>query len=188
MADPPAGGVVLDLCAGTGEVSALLAEHMSGGRVVGLDFSPQMLERAREKYSAPNLDFLLGDAMEIDYPDNSFDSVLIAFALRNVEDIPRVLSEMRRVVKKDGRVLCLDLGRPSGFIFPALYYCYFNYLLPLLGRLLHGEGEPYSYLTSSLKTFPTQEALKESFLQAGFRDVYYRDLSGGIVAIHSGRK
>lgn len=186
----PSTGLVLDLCAGTGEVTALIARAMEGGQVVALDFSPEMLERARKKLLPyhPRIQFCLGDAMALDFPDNTFDSVLTAFALRNVEDIRQVLEEMRRVTRVGGRVLSLDLGRPRLPVYRQLYALYFNHVLPFIGNTIQGQGTAYTYLRNSLAHFPHPEALKDLFCEVGLRNVAYDDLTGGIVTVHKGEK
>lgn len=190
LAHLPPQGQVLDVGAGTGEVTALLLRSMDGGEVVALDFSPQMLNQAREKLRPyhPRIQFCLGDAMKLDFPDNTFDAVLTAFTLRNVEDIQQVLQEMRRVTREGGQVLSLDLGRPRLPIFRQLYALYFHYLLPVVGNTIQGQGRAYSYLRDSLASFPHPDALQELFSQVGFKNVHYDNLSGGIVTVHRGEK
>lgn len=190
MAYLPPKGKILDLCAGTGEVTTILLRSMEEGQVVALDFSPEMLDQAKRKLHPyqERVQFCLGDAMNLHFGDNTFDSVLTAFALRNVEDIYQVLQEMRRVTKEGGRVLSLDLGRPKLPIFRQVYFFYFNHLLPCLGNMIQGEGDSYTYLRDSLLEYPDQESLKEIFFQVGLRDVEYNDLMGGIVTVHKGEK
>lgn len=190
LADPPPRGLVLDLGAGTGEVTYHLLQAMEGGEVVALDFSSEMLEKARGKLLSDQerVSFCLGDAMDLHFPDNTFDCTLTAFVLRNVEDIHQVLQEMRRVTKKGGRILSLDLGRPQQFFFRHLYFLYFNHVLPFLGNLIMGQGKPYTYLRDSLQDFPHQEGLAQLFRLVGLREVEYFNLLGGVVMVHRGEK
>lgn len=190
LAHLPPKAHVLDLCAGTGEVTFQLLRAMEEGEVVALDFSPEMLDRAKKKLLPfrERVHFCLGDAMDLTFTDNTFDCVLTAFALRNVEDISCVLQEMRRVTKEGGLVLSLDLGRPKLPIFRHLYFFYFNYLLPLIGNKIQGQGKPYTYLRDSLADYPDPEALAALFAQVGLKNVEHYNLQGGIVTVHRGEK
>ncbi len=191
IANPSQTKFILDLCSGTGKVAELLVRELpSKGKVIGVDFCPDMIKAAcqLEKKYPQQIEFKLGDAMNLGFPDNYFNCVTIAFGLRNVEDIPRVLREMRRVVKPGGKVLSLDLAKPRNRLFSSIYYIYFNHLVPLLGKGIHGNREPYSYLPASLKTFLDQEELKAEFINTGLKEVNYIELTRGIVAIHYGIK
>lgn len=191
FAEPPEDGRALDLGSGTGEVALSLANRMPKGEVIGVDFCPPMIEIAKQKLKAShkkNIKFILGNGMGLDFPSNYFHLATCAFALRNMEDVHQVLSEMKRVVKPGGQVLSLDLAKPKSRIFRTLYFAYFNHLLPLIGSLIHGSREPYQYLTDSLRHFPNQDSLKDIYIQVGLKKVQYLELSNGIVAIHKGEK
>lgn len=187
------GGRALDVCCGTGMLTLALAERVGpSGTVCGLDFSPEMLNVARAKVAqstcGSRIELLEGDAMALPFPEDRFDAATIGFALRNVPDISVVLGEMRRVVRPGGRVVSLELAKPSMFGFKQLYYLYFEQILPLFGRLGVGVDGPYRWLPESLRRFPHQAEVAKLFEQAGFRKVDYYELTGGIVAIHIGVK
>lgn len=189
----PVGGSALDVCCGTGELSQALAERIGArGRVVGLDFNQDMLDIGREKQRqgllANNIEFLQGNAMELPFPDNEFDTATIGFALRNVPDYRRVLREMMRVVRPGGAVVSLETGKPSMPLFKSLHGLYVDQLVPLIDKLSGDKKGPYAWLARSATAFLSQDALCRVFADIGLKDVVYHDLFGGVVAIHVGRK
>ena len=187
------GGCGLDVCCGTGMLALEQAKVVGlQGRVVGVDFCEEMLARGRKNIEQTPyrdvIELVWGNAMDLPFPDNSFDCATIGFALRNVPSIQRTIEEMMRVVRPGGRVVSLELAKPRFPVFKQIYYLYFNYLVPLLGRLGVGIKGPYSYLPNSLKSFPHQEEIKELFRSVGLQDVRCHELTGGIVAVHVGTK
>ena len=174
------GDRVLDACCGTGDLA--LAGAQAGGNVTGLDFSERMLERARRK--APELDWLQGDLLALPFDDASFDAATVGFGVRNVEDIPAALRELRRVLRPGGRVGVLEITRPTGFL-RHFYGIWFDRIVPLLGRVLPG-GAAYTYLPASVRRFPGPEDLSRALEEAGFARVRFRLFAGGIVALHVG--
>lgn len=174
------GARVLDACCGTGDLA--LAARDAGGAVTGLDFAERMLERARAK--APDIEWVLGDVLELPFRDESFDAVTIGFGLRNVDDRARALGEVRRVLRPGGRVAILEVVRPSGALAP-FYSVWFDRLIPLAGRLLPG-GAAYTYLPASVKRFPDASGLETEVRDAGFDPTAYRLLAGGIVVLLAG--
>ncbi|NPV73713.1 MAG: demethylmenaquinone methyltransferase [Pelotomaculum sp.] len=187
------GGKGLDVCCGTGMLALEQARAVGlSGRVVGLDFCENMLAKAVENIRRTPyhgvIELIKGNAMELPFPDSTFDCATIGFALRNVPDIKRVIAEMCRVVKPGGRVVSLELAKPGIPVFKQLYYIYFNYLVPLLGRLGVGLSGPYRWLPDSLKEFPHQSEIRDIFTGAGLADAHYYELTGGIVAVHIGCK
>jgi demethylmenaquinone methyltransferase/2-methoxy-6-polyprenyl-1,4-benzoquinol methylase len=186
------GDASIDLCCGTCDWTIQLAQASGSGRTVGLDFSANMLEAGRRKIEALNLDrrieLVQGNAMELPFPDNSFDHATIGFGLRNVPDLVRVLEEMKRVVKPGGQVVCLEVSRPTWQPFKGLYSFYFERLLPLMGKLFAKKYEQYRWLPESLKSFPGRERLAEIFREVGLEDVRAWPLTGGVAALHIGRK
>jgi demethylmenaquinone methyltransferase/2-methoxy-6-polyprenyl-1,4-benzoquinol methylase len=186
------GASALDLCCGTCDWTIALSQASGSGRVVGLDFSPGMLEVGREKVRAAGLEqrieLVEGNAMELPFPDNSFDVITIGFGLRNVPDIDRVLGEMLRVVKPGGQVACLELSKPTSQPFKGLYYFYFRRILPLFGKLVARSYEQYKWLPESLVQFPDRHRLAAQFEQAGYADVQAYPLTGSIAALHLGAK
>jgi demethylmenaquinone methyltransferase/2-methoxy-6-polyprenyl-1,4-benzoquinol methylase len=182
----------LDLCCGTCDWTIALARESRGGRTVGLDFSRNMLNIGQAKVEKHGLgetiELIQGNAMSLPFPDNSFDFVTIGFGLRNVPDYERVIREMRRVVKPGGKVVCLELSKPTWQPFKALYYFYFEKLMPLLGKWLVKRYEQYRWLPESLASFPDLQALAEMFRRAGLRNVRAYPLTGGVAALHIGTK
>jgi demethylmenaquinone methyltransferase/2-methoxy-6-polyprenyl-1,4-benzoquinol methylase len=173
------GDVVLDACCGTGDLA--LADVQAGGRVMGLDFSERMLERARHK--APELEWVNGDLLALPFGDEGFDAATVGFGVRNVEDLDRALHELRRVLRRDGRLGILEITRPHGLLSP-FYRLWFDGVVPVLGKLLPG-GSAYTYLPASVRRFPEPDELAALISAAGFRDVRYRRFAGGIVALHT---
>ena len=174
------GDRVLDACCGTGDL-AVEAERR-GGRVVGLDFSPRMLERARRKSGA--IEWVQGDALELPFGNATFDAATVGFGARNLDDLERGLAELRRVVRPGGRLAILEITRPRGLLAP-FYRLWFDRLVPLLGRVLPG-GSAYTYLPASVRRFPGPEELAELLRSAGFENVRWRLFAGGIIALHIG--
>jgi demethylmenaquinone methyltransferase/2-methoxy-6-polyprenyl-1,4-benzoquinol methylase len=170
---------VLDACCGTGDLA--VAGARGGGRVTGLDFSEPMLERARRK--APELEWIRGDLLELPFADASFDAATVGFGVRNVDDLQRALSELRRVLRAGGRLGILEITRPRGPLAP-FYRLWFDGVVPLLGKLLPG-GSAYTYLPASVRRFPGPAELAEMIEAAGFREVRVRLFAGGIVALHT---
>jgi demethylmenaquinone methyltransferase / 2-methoxy-6-polyprenyl-1,4-benzoquinol methylase len=176
------GDRVLDACCGTGDMA--LAAHAVGGEVVGVDFSEPMLERARRK--APDLEWVCGDATELPFADGSFDAVTVGFGVRNLQDLEAGLRELARVTRPGGRLGCLEITRPRGLLRP-FFRLWFDGLVPLAGKVLPG-GAAYSYLPASVRRFPGPEDLAAAARAAGWSDVEWRLLGGGIVALHTARK
>jgi len=172
------GDRVLDACCGTGDL-AIEAERR-GGRVVGLDFSGRMLERARRK--SGTIEWVQGDALALPFADGEFDAVTVGFGVRNLEDLERGLRELGRVLRPGGRIAVLEITRPRGLLRP-FFRLWLEVLVPLAGRVLPG-GQAYTYLPASVKRFPGPEDLSTLFELAGFQDVRFRLLGGGSVALH----
>jgi demethylmenaquinone methyltransferase / 2-methoxy-6-polyprenyl-1,4-benzoquinol methylase len=174
------GDRVLDACCGTGDLA--LAAQRLGGRVTGLDFSERMLERARRK--SAGVEWVQGDALALPFGDGEFDAATVGFGVRNLDDLERGLSELRRVLRSGGRVAILEITRPRGLLAP-FYRLWFDGLVPLLGKLLPG-GSAYTYLPASVRRFPEPEEFAALLSAAGFQDVRWRSFAGGIVALHTG--
>ncbi|PWK06639.1 demethylmenaquinone methyltransferase [Tumebacillus permanentifrigoris] len=187
------GQAAIDVCSGTGDWAISLAQHVGPtGKVVGLDFSQEMLRYSYPKIEAAGVQkqtsMIHGNAMELPYEANTFHFATNGFALRNVPDVPTVLSEMMRVVKPGGLVVSLELNKPVWKPFRALYFFYFYKILPMIGNLASRDGVSYSWLPESLTNFPDQQALKKIFEDVGLEDVQVTNFFGGICALHIGRK
>ncbi|HMB61156.1 MAG TPA: bifunctional demethylmenaquinone methyltransferase/2-methoxy-6-polyprenyl-1,4-benzoquinol methylase UbiE [Xanthomonadales bacterium] len=185
------GQQVLDLAGGTGDISALLSKRVGArGRVVLTDINEDMLEVGRQRMEdrgiCGNIDYALVNAEQLPFTDRQFDAVTIAFGLRNVTDKDAALRETFRVLRPGGRVLILEFSRVRSETLQKAYDRYSFDVLPLLGRLVANDAESYRYLAESIRQHPPQEELAAMMQKAGFDQVRFRDLSGGIVAIHSG--
>ncbi len=191
--DVKPGESAIDLCCGTCDWTIAIAESSGSGKVVGLDFSQNMLDVGKSKLEHAGLsdkvELVCGNAMELPFADNTFDYATIGFGLRNVPDIIQVLQEMKRVVKPGGKVVCLELSKPTSQPFKSIYYFYFRKVLPLLGKLVAKKYEQYKWLPESLIAFPDHRQLADIFRgQIGLENVQAYPLTGGIAALHIGTK
>jgi demethylmenaquinone methyltransferase/2-methoxy-6-polyprenyl-1,4-benzoquinol methylase len=183
----------LDLGAGTGDLAIEVVRSSGPGTsMIGMDITPEMLAEGRKKLQRIGLqdriELCIGDAEHIDLPADSVDGCCSAFMVRNLTDIEQGFREMLRVVRPGGRTVCLEISHPPGKVFGTLFYLYFYKLAPLFGTILGKAFEEYNYLPNSLTTFPKAAHLKEIMEKAGWSDVQYYYLNGGIVAIHVGTK
>ena len=176
------GDRVLDAACGTGDL-ALAARDAGAAEVVGVDFSPRMLERARRK--SPAIEWVQGDILALPFADGSFDTATVGFGIRNVADLEQGLRELRRVLRPGGRLAVLEITTPRGPLRP-FFNVWFERVVPLLGRALPG-GRAYTYLPASVKRFPPAEELAALLSLCGFDEVTFRLLAGSIVALHTGR-
>jgi demethylmenaquinone methyltransferase/2-methoxy-6-polyprenyl-1,4-benzoquinol methylase len=185
------GDRVLDLAGGTGDITALLSPLVgASGRVVLSDINQAMLDvgrqRLEDKGIIGNVRYALANAEALPFGSGEFDAVTIAFGLRNVTDKDTALREMNRVLKPGGKTLILEFSRVRPKPLKKLYDGYSFGVLPLLGKIVAGDADSYQYLAESIRQHPGQEELAGMLREAGFEQVKYRNLSGGIVAIHSG--
>ena len=176
---------VLDVACGTGDLSIALFENI-GVRVTGVDFCRPMLARAAQKQ--PRLSLVEGDALHLPFGEGAFDAVTIGFGLRNLSNVEHGLSELRRVLKPNGWAAILEFSKPivPGFRSLAAVYC--TRLLPRIGGMISGSRSAYEYLPDSVSRFPDQETLSAMMSEAGFADVTFQNLTGGIAALHTGRR
>ncbi|MDB4895062.1 MAG: 2-heptaprenyl,4-naphthoquinone methyltransferase [Firmicutes bacterium] len=192
------GDRVLDVACGTGDLSMLAAAQVQpGGSVVGIDFSEGMLEVGRRRVAqTPYRDMITlqwGNAMDIQFADNSFDGASMGWAMRNVKEIPKTLSEIYRVLKPGARFVCLEAAKPYSSLVRLGFFLYWKTFLPLIDWWVMKSGRqavvrPYTYLSRSLDSYPMPDKLETMFQQAGFRDTGYKLLMMGTVAIHYGTK
>jgi demethylmenaquinone methyltransferase / 2-methoxy-6-polyprenyl-1,4-benzoquinol methylase len=181
---PEAGERVLDVAAGTGTSSAALAR--SGASVIALDFSAGMVAEGRRKHK--KIEFIEGDAQALPFPENQYDAVTISFGLRNVAEPKVALAEMYRVLKPGGRLVVCEFSKPPIAIFRAGYWAYLQYVMPTVVDRVSSNPAAYSYLAQSIKEWPDQGRLSQWIRGVGFTRVAYRNLTGGIVALHRGSK
>jgi demethylmenaquinone methyltransferase/2-methoxy-6-polyprenyl-1,4-benzoquinol methylase len=187
-------GTALDVGAGTADLALLLEPRMgANGRVVASDLNYAMLAEGLKKVAGRRLTgkitCLQANAEHLGFADNTFDAVTTGFCMRNVGNLPLAVSEIRRVMKPGGRFVCLEFSRPVFGWLRALYDWYSFTLLPWIGtKVAHDTTGVYEYLPASIRTFPDQERLCQVLREAGFRQVEYKNLTGGIVAIHMATK
>jgi demethylmenaquinone methyltransferase / 2-methoxy-6-polyprenyl-1,4-benzoquinol methylase len=176
---------ILDLATGTGDLALALQDRIPGAEVIGVDFVPDMVELARRKgvHQA-----VVGDAMNLSFPDGSFDCVTIAFGLRNLPDYAGGLREMARILKRNRHVLILEFSIPTLSILRGPYRFYLHRCLPLIGSILTRHKEAYDYLGDSIEKFPSGEAMRVLLEASGFTNATAVPLTGGIVTIHTAEK
>lgn len=182
------GGWFLDVATGTGDLALEVFRQDPARRVVGVDFVPQMLALARQKAAAADAPLPLtgGDALRLPFAEAVFDGVVTGFALRNVTDIPAAFAEMARVTRPGGRLACLEIAKPQAPLFRRFFAWYFYGLVPLLGGWITGQPSAYTYLPHSLTAFLTPDEIVQVMRQTGWREVRYRRLMLGTVAVHTG--
>jgi demethylmenaquinone methyltransferase/2-methoxy-6-polyprenyl-1,4-benzoquinol methylase len=184
MAAVQPGERALDVCCGTGDIA--LGLHAAGAQVEGLDFSAAMLavaQKRAEKISS-GLQFMQADAMNIPFPDNSFDVVTIGYGLRNLADWARGLEEMKRVARPGGRLLVLDFGKPDNAAWRTLYFAFLKHLVPLFGRIFCRDADTHAYILESLRHYPAQAGVAAKLTALGCEEVRVRQLLGGAMSIH----
>lgn len=187
------GGIALDVCCGTGMITREMAKKVGpAGKVIGLDFCDEMLEVAIRELPQPpngnNTEYIRGNAMDLPFPDNTFDSVTIGFGLRNVDDMQKTIREMLRVVKPGGRVVSLEFTKPTVPVFKQIYNFYFDKWVPFVGKFGVESIGPYKYLHNSWKAFPNQKHLRDEFTRQGMDEATFYELTGGVVSVHVGVK
>lgn len=187
------GHKVLDLAGGTGDLTAKFSRLVGPqGKVVLADINNAMLKVGRDKLRdmgiVGNVDYVQANAEELPFPDNSFDVITIAFGLRNVTDKDKALASMYRVLKPGGRLLVLEFSKPEHEMLSKVYDLYSFHILPKMGQLVANDADSYQYLAESIRMHPDQETLKAMMDTAGFEQITYHNLTGGIVALHRGFK
>ena len=180
---------LVDVACGTGDIAKLFLENINhSSHITCVDPNKGMIKKGKEKLSEyPNLNWIIASAEKLPLKENTFDFYSISFGLRNTKDINKTLNEAYRVLKPGGRFLCLEFSKIQN---SGLNFIYKNYskLIPVIGKLVVGEAEPYEYLTKSIENFVNQEELINLMRENSFKKCTYRNLSGGIVSIHSGWK
>ena len=179
--------VVLDVACGTGDLSIELNRN-SKARIIGTDFCRPMLEIANRKSQIANIPYVEGDALGLPFEDNSFDAVTIAFGLRNLANVPDGVAELRRILKPGGTLAVLEFSAPTVPGFGRLFNFYFSHILPRIGGAVSGSRGAYEYLPDSVSKFPDQKKLGALMEKSGFGAVKYKNLTGGIAAMHTGIK
>jgi demethylmenaquinone methyltransferase / 2-methoxy-6-polyprenyl-1,4-benzoquinol methylase len=183
------GGPLLDLATGTADLALTARARTPGRFVAGADFSEGMLRVGQAKLRdrrVTRVELLVADALELPFRDGAFACVMSAFLLRNLEDLGRGLAEMRRVTARGGRVITLDIVRPAQPLWGAVFGAYFSHVVPAIGAFVAGDRQAYTYLPQSVDRFVTPDELAELMEDVGLRDVTYRRLGLGTIALHVG--
>ncbi|ARJ51881.1 demethylmenaquinone methyltransferase [Staphylococcus lutrae] len=180
------GTIALDVCCGTADWTIALSQAVGpNGEVTGLDFSENMLKVGEEKTAhMDNIRLIQGDAMALPFDDDTFDYVTIGFGLRNIPDYMKALSELYRVAKPGGMVICLETSQPTMPIFKQGYKMYFKFIMPLFGKIFAKSKQEYEWLQQSAFDFPDRETLKSMFEAVNFENVKVHSFTGGVAAMH----
>lgn len=178
---------ILDLACGTGDMSFALNKISPEANIIGLDFCQEMLDIAIDKNTSEKIKFIQGNALELNLPDNSFDSVIISYGLRNMSDYKKCLEEIYRVLKPTGKLVILDMSHPNK-LMNILSWPHRHIVIPVLGRIFAQDSDSYKYLVNSINIYLNQEELKDLLVNLGFREVNYKNFMGGVSALHTGVK
>ena len=176
---------IVDVATGTGDLALALQRKLPDAQITGIDFVPEMLERARRKGVRQ---VLLADAMNLPFANGSFDCLTIAFGLRNLENSAAGLAEMSRVLKDDAHLLVLEFSLPNTPALRSMYRLYLHRYLPFIGSVLTGERSAYAYLGESIEEFPSGNAMCQLMVENGFTQANFELLTGGIVTIYTAAK
>jgi len=189
MMNPSSNQNLIDVACGTGDIAKLFVKHVNKlSRIACVDPNKGMISKGKEKLSKfKNINWIISPAEKIPLSDNLFDFYTISFGLRNTANIDKALSEAYRVLKPGGRFLCLEFSKIQNTNLETLYKNY-SKLIPSIGKFVVGEKQPYEYLIKSIEDFLNQEELIDAMVKSNFKKCTYRNLSGGIVSIHSGWK
>lgn len=186
------GERILDVCCGTGDLAMeFRKQHGADHEIHGTDFTPEMIEIAKQKSDAGKcgISYQVADTLALPYPDQSFDVISVGFGIRNVQNVRAGIREMARVLKPGGRMVILEFSKPQGYFFKNMYDLYSTRVMPLMGNAFSSSKEKaYSYLADSIALFPGPDQLAEMMEEEGMSDVFYRTRIFGVVAIHVGTK
>ncbi len=183
--------LILDVATGTADLAIELS-RMKPERITGVDISEGMLELGRVKVKERSLDKLItlqkADSEKLPFADNTFDAVTVAFGVRNFENLKTGIKEMCRVLKPAGRLVVLEFSKPSAFPVKQIFYFYFHYILPVIGRIFSKDTRAYTYLPESVQSFPEGKKFVSLLEEAGFKEVQCKNLTFGISSIYTGKK
>ncbi|MEM6966446.1 MAG: bifunctional demethylmenaquinone methyltransferase/2-methoxy-6-polyprenyl-1,4-benzoquinol methylase UbiE [Bacteroidota bacterium] len=183
---------VLDVATGTGDVAIEIAKRLQPEKIIGLDISKEMLEIGKKKIAKKEMSDIIqmevGDSENLRFENNTFDAITVAFGVRNFENLEKGISEINRVLKKDGKLIVLEFSKPTVFPFKQLFNFYFKYILPLIGRFTSNDKRAYSYLYESVQAFPEGDNFIKVLEKTGFKSNTCKRLSLGICSIYTGIK
>jgi demethylmenaquinone methyltransferase/2-methoxy-6-polyprenyl-1,4-benzoquinol methylase len=179
----PPGGRILDLESGTGDMAREILRHDAGSRVFGVDNCPGMLAQARKKRETKRVRWIVADGGVLPFSSGEFDGASAAFVLRNLPDASGAISEIRRVLRRRGRLALVDMVRPEGEICGAVFHVHLHRIVPALDRLLGSDPDAYSYLPGSIESFYSARRLREAFSKCGFVEVYFQEIMCRTVVI-----
>lgn len=183
---------ILDIATGTGDLAIMANKMLSPSKIIGLDLSEEMLTVGRKKMVKKELDqkieMVQGDSENLPFEDESFDAVIVAFGVRNFQNLQKGLNEMQRVLKKGGKMVILEFTKPRNLLFKTSFNLYFKYILPLIGRITSKDPKAYRYLYESVQAFPDYDKLVAYMENAGLKNNSWDSLSFGICAIYTGEK
>lgn len=183
---------ILDVATGTGDFAIEAARILRPEKIIGVDISEGMLEVAKKKIQKHNLGAVfsvqLGDSEGLPFENDTFDAIIVAFGVRNYENLEKGLADMYRVLKPEGKIVVLEFSKPRSFPVKQSYNFYFNYITPFFGRLFSKDKHAYSYLPESVAAFPDGEAFTRLMEQVGYKHTKHRSLTFGISAIYTGVK
>jgi len=183
---------VLDVATGTADVALMTYKALKPAKIIGIDISDGMLELGRKKIEKQGLQQVIelfnGDSEKINYPDNSFDAVTVAFGVRNFQNLEQGLQEMLRVLKPGGKLVVLEFSKPKQTAFKGLYNFYMKTVAPKAGSMFAHNKDAYQYLNDSVQAFPEREQFTEVMKQTGYTNIYFKTLTMGICCIYCGSK
>lgn len=184
--------LILDVATGTADVALETVKRLQPDKVIGIDISTEMLEIGKKKIKKRGLDTVIelqeGDSENLPFADNTFDAITVAFGVRNFENLEKGLTEMRRVLKEDGKLVVLEFSKPSIFPIKQMFNLYFKYILPTIGRLTSKDPRAYSYLYESVQAFPDGDDFVNILSKTGYKSNQCKPLTLGICSIYSGQK
>jgi demethylmenaquinone methyltransferase / 2-methoxy-6-polyprenyl-1,4-benzoquinol methylase len=184
--------LILDIATGTGDLAIEAVKQLNPEKIIGVDISEGMLSVGRQKIKSLNLEnkieMRLGDSEKLLFEDNTFDTVIVSFGVRNFENLLKGLTDMYRVTKPGGTCLIVEFSKPVLFPFKQLYWIYSTKVMPLIGRMVSKDSSAYSYLPESVKAFPDGKEFVKVFEEAGFRNIITRTLTFGICSVYIGKK
>lgn len=179
---------ILDVATGTADL-AIAEAKLNPEKITGVDISEKMLAVGREKIkNYPNIELHIGDSENLQFDDNSFDAVSVSFGVRNFENVTKGLTEMKRVLKPDGKVFVLEFSKPKNWFIQKIYFFYFCTVLPFIGKIVSKDASAYTYLPESVKLFPDGEKFVELLQNVGFKNIECKTLTFGISTIYIAKK